>query len=132
MKIIFSRKGFDKRNGGVASPIFSDGGFPVLINSNAVVNRAHHMKPSSNVIHMCWLGHKMKPKSVDPRYPTLNPKYPLDCLLGHIFECTSTRATPSKENIPDNGPLFACVRARSMPRACRSSTSGASKSIALR
>ena len=26
MKIIFSRKGFDKANGGVASPIFEDGG----------------------------------------------------------------------------------------------------------
>jgi len=30
VKIIFSRKGFDKRNGGVASPIFPDGGLRSL------------------------------------------------------------------------------------------------------
>jgi len=34
-------------------------------------------------------GRKLKPK--DGWYRDFNPKYPLDCLLGHIFEYSSTR-----------------------------------------
>jgi hypothetical protein len=71
---------------------------------------------SSCLVHrLVVLSPEVKPKNVDPRYPALNPKYPLDCLLGHIFECTSTRTTPSKQNIPDNGP-FQMQGAYRMPR----------------